>query len=126
MFRNINARLQTAVIVTFGWLSLNFNPAEIRKNYMPAYQTEFSPLAARSVGAWFLLSAIVRYGAWRHWGEKGWYDAGMASLALPLWHYSVEAVWWGSVTWKQIFLAYSIDGIGLVWMYAARGSVLRG
>jgi len=106
-------------------LTLNFNPGEIRKNYMPAYQAQFTPLAARSLGAWFLLSAVVRYGAWHYWGERGWYDAGMASLAVPLWHYAVEAVGWGSITWKQILLAYGIDGFGLVWMFFARKSVLK-
>lgn len=91
---------------------------------MPAYQKQFTPLAARSLGAWFLLCAVARYGAWHNWGERGWYDACMVSLALPLWHYGVETVGWGSVTWSQIFMAYAIDGSGFVWMWMARKSVL--
>ncbi len=48
----------------------------------------------------------------------------MVSLAVPLWHYSIEKLIWASVEWKQIFLAYVIDGSGLLWMLIARKEVL--
>lgn len=67
---------------------------------------------------------ILRFGAWHFWQEKGWYDAGMVSLAVPLWHYTVEKVAFGSVEWKQLYLAYAIDGFGLAWMWVKRGEVL--
>lgn len=45
---------------------------------------------------------------------------------MPLMHYTIERVVWGSVTVKQVVLAYSIDGVGLVWMLVVRGEVLGG
>jgi hypothetical protein len=48
----------------------------------------------------------------------------MVSLTVPLWHYSIEKLIWDSVEWKQIFLAYAIDGSGLLWMLIARKEVL--
>lgn len=91
---------------------------------MPSHRTQFSPLAARSLGAWFFLCTLLRFGAWYFWGEKGWYDTGMLSLAVPLLHYTVEKLVWGSVTWGQVGAAFGIDGLGLVWMLVKRGEVL--
>jgi hypothetical protein len=48
----------------------------------------------------------------------------MISLAVPLWHYSIEKLIWDSVEWKQVFMAYAIDGCGLLWMLIARNEVL--
>jgi len=70
------------------------------------------------------LSAIIRYAAWQNWGEKGWYDACMVTLALPLWHYGVEKAVFGSPTWAQMAMAYTIDGGGFVWMWLVRNDVL--
>lgn len=96
----------------------------MRTNYAVSHRPQFNALAARSLGAWFFLCMILRYGAWHFWGEKGWYDACMVSLAVPLWHYAVEKAVFRSVGWRQVFLAYSIDGVGLVWMAVKRGEVV--
>ena len=115
---------QTALIGLFGYFSLNLSPATIRTNYTPTHRPQFTSLAARSLGAWFFLCAILRLGAWHFWGEKGWYDAGMVSLGVPLFHYTVEKLVFRSVEWKQIFMAFAIDGVGLGWMWVVRGEVL--
>ncbi|KAF2259891.1 hypothetical protein CC78DRAFT_536733 [Lojkania enalia] len=117
--------LFTAVIAFYAYFTLLLYPPFIRKNYTSSYQPQFSNLAARSLGAWFLLSAVTRAGAWYFWAERGWYDACMVSLAVPLWHYGIEHLVFGSVTWGQILMAYGIDGGGLVWMMAVRKGVLR-
>ena len=48
----------------------------------------------------------------------------MVSLGVPLFHYTVEKVMFGSVEWKQVFMAFAIDGVGLGWMWVVRGEVL--
>ncbi|KAF2450825.1 hypothetical protein P171DRAFT_439399 [Karstenula rhodostoma CBS 690.94] len=116
--------LFTAFIGVAGYISLTFSPSAIRANYTPTHRPHFTTLAARSLGAWFFLCGILRFGGWYYWGERGWYDACMVSLAVPLWHYTVERVAFGSVGLKQVFLAYAIDGGVLVWMWLSRGRVV--
>jgi hypothetical protein len=48
----------------------------------------------------------------------------MGSLAVPLWHYSVEKVVFRSPTGTQMVLAYTIDGGGLAWMWLMRNDGL--
>jgi len=48
----------------------------------------------------------------------------MVTLALPLWHYGVEKAVFGSPTWAQMAMAYTIDGGGFVWMWLVRNDVL--
>ncbi|KAF1973747.1 hypothetical protein BU23DRAFT_129592 [Bimuria novae-zelandiae CBS 107.79] len=116
--------LFTSLLGLLGYISLNLSPAAIRDNYTPSHRARFTPLAARSLGAWFFLCMVLRCGAWVFWGEKGWYDTCMVSLAVPLMHYTVEKAVFGSVGWRQVFLAYGIDGGGLVWMWMVRREVL--
>lgn len=83
------------------------------------------------MGAWFLLSSLVRVGAWWTWGDlsagfKGWYDATLLSLVVPLWHYGLERNIWGTVGNRQMVLAFGIDGLGAVWMVWVRGAVMAG
>ncbi|KPI40155.1 uncharacterized protein AB675_11583 [Cyphellophora attinorum] len=93
--------LFTSILVLGGYLSLLFSPANIRKNYTPGrFQKEFSDLAARSVGAWFLTCSLVRMGCFLNWGNfeggfVGWYDANLVTLAVPVWHYTLEKLVWG-------------------------------
>lgn len=122
--KQLGSLVKTAIVGLFGYVTLNFAPANIRANYKSSHHPQFTPLAARSLGAWFFLCMILRYGAWRFWGEKGWYDACMVSLAVPLWHYTVEKAIFGSVEWKQICMAYVIDGTGLVYMLVKREHIL--
>jgi hypothetical protein len=118
--------LKTALIGLAGYASLSFTPSItfFRSNYALPQRSQFSPLAARSLGAWFFLCTCLRFGAWYFWAEKGWYDTGMLSLGVPLIHYTIEKVVWGSVTGKQVALAYAIDGVGLVWMAVERGGIV--
>ncbi|OAK98893.1 hypothetical protein IQ06DRAFT_349535 [Phaeosphaeriaceae sp. SRC1lsM3a] len=76
--------LFTALIGVFGYASLSLfsSTTSIRANYMPSHRTQFSPLAARSLGAWFFLCTLLRFGAWYFWGEKGWYDTAVLALAF--------------------------------------------
>lgn len=115
---------KTASVGLFGYLSLNFDPANFRQNYTLDVRSQFTHLAARSLGAWFFLCMLLRCGAWHFWGEQGWYDACMVSLAVPLWHYSIEKLIWDSVEWKQVLAAYAVDGCGLLWMLIRRKEVL--
>jgi hypothetical protein len=48
----------------------------------------------------------------------------MLSLALPIWHYSLEKAVWGTVSGRQVLLAWVLDGVGLVWMLRSRSEVL--
>ncbi|KAK7186896.1 hypothetical protein DPSP01_007084 [Paraphaeosphaeria sporulosa] len=119
------AILFTAFIGVAGYISLVFSPSAIRANYTPTHRPHFTALAARSLGAWFFLCGILRFGAWYYWGEKGWYDACMVSLAVPLWHYGVERVVFGSVELSQVSVAYAIDGGVLAAMWMSRDGVIR-
>jgi hypothetical protein len=104
------------------------NPV-LAPNYLPAHQSSLSPLLARSTGVWFLLSGLIRLGAFLTWGKvesgfRGWYDAALLSLVVPLWHYGIERVVWGTVSNRQLMLAYGIDGVGSLWMWWVRGEVM--
>lgn len=120
---------QTALLTFLGYLSLNLSPSTIRANYTPRYHTQFSDLAARSVGAWFLISTLIRFGCWWTWGDleagfRGWYDAMLLTLVVPVWHYSVEKVVWGTPTGRSMVVPYLVDGVGGVWLWWVRGEVL--
>ncbi|KAL5113331.1 ergosterol biosynthesis protein [Pleosporales sp. CAS-2024a] len=116
--------LSTAILGFVGHTSTLVSPSTFGSNFTPKHRPSFTPLAARSLGAWFLTCSILRFGAWFYWGEKGWYDVGMLSLVLPIWHYSLEKAVWGSVKWKQLGLAWGLDGLGLIWMLKSRADVL--
>jgi hypothetical protein len=122
-------RKQTGLFIIAGYTSLIFNPSQIRANYTPQAHPQFTDLAARNLGAWFLLSGLIRLGAWWTWqdfdaGFRGWFDASAVTLLVPLWHYALERNVWDTVANKQMLLAYPIDGLGLLWMLWARKDVL--
>ena len=73
----------------------------------------------------------MRVGAWWTWGDaaagfRGWYDAALLSLVVPLWHYGLERNVWGTVGNRQMALAFGIDGLGALYMLWVRGEVLAG
>jgi hypothetical protein len=113
-----------------GYTSLIFNPSQIRENYTQRAHAQFTDLAARNLGAWFLLSGLIRMGAWWTWqdfdaGFRGWYDACAVTLLVPLWHYALERNVWSTVANKQMWLAFPIDGLGLLWMLWVRKDALQ-
>lgn len=123
--------LFTAILMFLAYYSLLTDPATIRSNYATSFQKDFTPLTARSLGAWFLLSGLVRLGAWLTWdnpaaGFQGWYDACLVSLVVPLWHYTLEAVVRGTVpvVGTQMVSVYVIDGVGAAWMWTTRKTAL--
>lgn len=122
---------QTGLLTLAGYGSLLTNPSQIRGNYTPKHQANFTNLAARSLGAWFLLSSLVRIGAWWTWGDlaagfRGWYDGALLTLIVPLWHYGLERNVWGTVGNTQMVVSFGIDGLGAIYMLWVRGAVLAG
>lgn len=123
--------LGTAVLMALGYHSLQTDPSNIRFNYEPSYQKEFTPLAARNLSAWFLLSGLLRLAACWTWGDnaagfRGWYDACLMSLVVPIFHYSLEVFIRGSipVMGRQTVGTALFDIVGSVWMWTVRDSVL--
>jgi hypothetical protein len=117
----------------FGYINLLRGPAFTQPNYhsSPTVQSQISPLAARALASWFLLSGILRLGAWWSWGQaergfRGWYDAALVSIALPLWHYGLEVFVFGTVPlWgRQVAISGTVDGLGALWMVVARRAVV--
>lgn len=122
------------------YISLLFPPSSsptaphplLLPSYNPPFHAQLTPLTARSISAWFLLSGLIRLGAFVTWGDltsgfQGWYDAALLSLVVPLWHYGVVeggVVGFGSVSGRQLAVAFGIDGLGSLWMWWVRGDVL--
>lgn len=123
--------LTTIAPMVLGYFALQTDPSNIRSNYKPPFQKEFTPLAARNLSAWFLLSGLLRLGAWWTWGNdaagfRGWYDACLVSLAVPVFHYSLELIIRGSipVVGPQTVGTTIFDVIGSIWMWKVRDSIL--
>ena len=121
---------QTAVLMFGAYISLVFQPAMSRDSYRPTSQPQFTDLAARTLGAWFMVCGLVRFATWWNWGDmdagfRGWYDATMLTLASPLWHYGGEYWLFGTLARRHMIISYSIDGLGLVYMLWVRSDVLE-
>lgn len=103
-------------------LSAFVTPLKLRDQFYVA-RAGATAAGVRVYAPWFLIAAGVRIGLYLHFGDRGWYDAALITLAAALVHWLAEFYIHGSVTRQQFVAAMVFDGTGFVWMLLARETV---
>lgn len=117
--------LQLVLCTTYMVLASTFFPTPLARQLYLRHTNITAP-GLRIWTPWMLISTGVRVGLLLHFGDRGWHDASMITLAAAVWYWNVEYWFHGTVLNSQYVTSMLFDVTGLVWLWVARDAVTGG